>query len=318
MEQVQTAQASRLQNCGMTWLRIFCALQVYAIHYFAGHGLRDYIWIFSLAVPAFLLMSAYLYGLRRNPDTKYGFGFLKKRLFAITSVTYPLLLAVFLYWSLLDPSKIHQLSLSLIGEMTFLHEIIAPHLPGMGHLWFLQTLLVCYIVMAVTTHVPLFEKFFTSIKTVIFMFGLVIACGWIYRGIILPYVFFYLLVYYNAKKIQTWTSLGSWILIILICLHFILASLNYPSMFHQGIYLYYLQTSLFSLALIVLFQKYSFFLGGNNMVQYMGELTMAFYLIHHLYAYDWSLFSGLAITITSSIVLHWIGDKIKTVLFRYC
>jgi hypothetical protein len=80
-------------------------IQIFLIHYFAGHGLRDYIWIFIVAVPCFLLVSAFLYGLRRNDEIPLGKDFLFNRFKMLAIVYYPFIISVFLYYAIIDPTK---------------------------------------------------------------------------------------------------------------------------------------------------------------------------------------------------------------------
>lgn len=221
-------------NWGMCWLRIFCALQVYGIHYSAGHGLKAYMWIYSLAVPTFLLMSAYLYGLQHTDDKKYGWVFLKKRFYSISCMTYPLLFAIFLYFVFCYPNNTGQYALSLFGEVTYLQEIVSLHLPHMGHLWFLQSLFLCYIALTISTKFPIFQRLFTSPRLLIVLFLIVLGCGFVYRGSNVPYLFFYLYVFYNAKTIRN-CKFNGLVLLTLLILHFVIAYIGYVSMFHYGI-----------------------------------------------------------------------------------
>lgn len=302
---------------GMAWLRIILALQVYGVHYFAGHSLRHYTWLFSLSVPTFLLMSAYLYGLQRSDKNVNGWMFLKKRFLSIACLTYPLLFVVFLWCIFQCPENINQYFVSLLAEVTFLQTIISEHLPAMGHLWFLQSILICYFALAAATRMSIMRKAFCTPVFVCLIFILLIGCGFIYRGILFPYIFFYLLVYYNAGTIKKYLSKKIWINLALLVVHFYLASLNYSVAFHYGIYLFYIQQLLFSIVLVCVFEYLSEKLPHGPQIVYWSSLTMSFYLVHHIFAFEWPLWSGLLITTLLSILLNEIGMKLKDISILY-
>ena len=298
----------------MSWLRILCAIQVYGIHYFCGHGLRVHIWLFTLAVPTFLLMSAYLYGIRYNKETRLGTGFLWKRFVSISCMTYPLLAIVFVCSVIKQSENITQYAISLLAELTYLHDFIGPHLPEMGHLWYLQSLLLCYIALTICTRVRFIRRLFTTPWTIIMLFAVVLGFGLIYRGSILPYIYFYLLVFYNAKLIKKLYSnrkVTIVVSILLLLIHFAVVSTNYLNSFHYAIYLWFVQSLLFSILLIGIFQNISCILPKTRMVSYCASLTMAFYLVQQFFAFHWGFCLGFIMTIICSIGLDYLGRKIK-------
>lgn len=100
----------------ITILRVFSLLQIFFWHYFAGIGLRDYIWVFYIAVPVFLLVSAYLYGLKHNENTVLGVDFLITRFKSMALVYYPFVLSVFFYYAVSDTENIGSYAKSLGGN----------------------------------------------------------------------------------------------------------------------------------------------------------------------------------------------------------
>ena len=295
----------------VTILRVCCALQVYFIHYFAGHGLREYMWVFDLAVPSFLLVSAYLYGLRRTDETVLGFRFLKKRFISLASSLYPFLLVVFTIFAILYPDQIRQLIISLFANLLFACDLYKP-LPHCGHLWFIQTLAMCYLSMMLCSRIPVFRKIFTNPLLILLSGTVVILCGFVYRGGYLVSIFFYMLLYYNANKIRSVTLKWHFsIFLVLLGTSYLLSSLKYQDTFHYGIYLLYIQNYTFAIVNIMLFEKLFQQIGEHLWLDFLGNLSMEFYLVHHFFAFDYSIFLGLSITLIFAIVLYYIATQNK-------
>lgn len=181
-------------------LRIFCCLQVFFLHYFVRIQLLDYRWIFFGAVPCFLLISAYLCGL------KYSSGdmdksFLIKRYKSLSSYYYPFVLGTFVFFSILNPDQIFHYLPSAALNLCYITTLTEP-LPQCGHLWFMQTLVICYLGIYFLNN-NFFRKLFTKGACIAILFFICCCVGFIYRGAITWYLFFYLLLFFNAKRIQT-------------------------------------------------------------------------------------------------------------------
>lgn len=312
MKQNSISFTATTRSSSLSLLRIFCALQVYFIHYFAGHGMRSEAWIFNLAVPTFLLMSAYLYGLRRKEDGVLRVDFLKKRFISLSSILYPFVLIVFIVFTFLNPENMGQYAISLIVNLLYSCNIYEP-LPHCGHLWFMQSLAMCYLAMYLCSKNRLCEKMrMNTWGGVIVILIISLVCGYVYRGNYLPYIVSYVLVYYNAKAIRTFMQQRSFLFCIsLLIVHYIVSATHYNEIFHYGIYLYYFETCLFSLVGIALFEKLFSNMKYNKIIDYMAAITMEFYLCHHFFAYDYSILQGLAITVALAILLHFAAVRVK-------
>lgn len=181
-------------------LRIFCCLQVFLLHYFARIHLREYMWIFYGAVPCFLLISAYLCGL------KYCSGgmdksFLIKQYKSLSSYYYPFVLSTFVLFLMLNPDQILHYLPSAILHLCYITTLTEP-LPQCGHLWFMQTLVICYLGIYFLNN-NFFRKLFTQFTYIAILFFICCFIGFVYRGGITWYLFFYLLLFFNTKRIQT-------------------------------------------------------------------------------------------------------------------
>ena len=274
--------------------------------------MRSEAWIFNLAVPTFLLLSAYLYGLRRKDGEVLRVDFLKKRFISLSSTLYPFVLIVFIVFTFLNSENVGQYTISLIVNLLYSCNIYEP-LPHCGHLWFMQSLAMCYLAMYLCSKNRLCEKMrMNTWGGVIVILIISLVCGYVYRGNYLPYILSYVLVYYNAKAIRAFMQQRSfWFCISLLIMHYLISATHYNEIFHYGIYLYYFETCLFSLAGIALFEKLFDCLKPNKIIDYMAAITMEFYLCHHFFAYDYPLLQGLAITVVLAIILHFTAVKIK-------
>ncbi len=295
-------------------LRVFCLIQVFLILYFAGIGLRNYTWIFNVAVPAFLLVSAFLYGLKRTDETVFGWDFLLKRFKAIAVIYYPFIISVFVYYAITDSANLSKYFISLIGEMLFLTNYVDP-LPYCGHLWFMQVLVMCYVALFVASRSRFISRFFKSYSLSVLLFVFVVLAGFIYRGASLVYLFFYLLVYFNAQKIANYSTKYSILYLVLILLSgYFLMTYKYIELFKIGIYLNYILTCIMAIITIKIFTQTFSQTKNRYIVSWLSGISMEFYLIHHLYVYDNPLYISLFATISLSILLHFISKKTLLIL----
>jgi hypothetical protein len=300
----------------ITILRVFCLLQIFFLHYFAGIGLRNQMWIFSIAVPVFLLVSAYLYGLKHDEDTILGKGFLLKRFKALAVVYYPFVLSVFIYYALTDASNIGSYVKSLAGDLIFLTNFVKP-LPGCGHLWFMQTLMVCYISLVVCSRLKFLDKWFRSYIFSLLLLIIVIICGFIYRGGDLVYLFFYMWTYYNAKRISQLSSKSFvYYSVTLLVAGYFLLSLHYEEAFRMGIYLEYIQTCIMAIITIKLFMMVFENVQNISIITWLSAISMEFYLIHHLFVYNYPIYISLIVTLTLSVVLHFVSQRLQYLIFN--
>lgn len=291
-------------------LRVFCLIQVFLLHYFMRIGLRNEIWIFQVAVPAFLLVSSFLYGLKRNNRDEFQLDFLAKRFKTIASSYYPFIIVIFTYYAISDFLNIKIYTISLIGELLFLCNIVNP-LPHCGHLWFFQSLVSCYIVLFFTTKIKMVESWFTTKTKILTMLIIIFFMGFIYRGAIMIYLFFYLFTFYNAKKIAT-ANYNILVLLVLLILGYVLLFFKYEELFKIGIYLKYIQTCSMAIISILLFFKVFSRTKNIEFVTWLSSISMEFYLIHHIFVFDFPIYFSLSITFLFSIILHYFAQKINS------
>lgn len=298
----------------ITVLRVLCVVQVFFIHYFAGHGLRDYIWIYGVAVPSFLLVSAYLYGLRRTNETVLSVNFLKKRYISLSCAMYPFLIVTYLYFIITDAGNTIQYTTSLLAECCYIVDFVKP-LPTTGHLWFMQTLVMCYLAIYVASHTSIAQRYFTSPIKLLLIFFIVVICGFVYRGGYLVYIYFYLMVYYNAniiKNIMEKTNI--FIILIFLVLGYVLLSTKYIDLFHYGVYLQYIQLCIMAILNIIFFSKLCMNWYNSKIVNYIGCISMEIYLVHHFIVYDKPLYISVPVTFILSILLYHISIHTKKMM----
>lgn len=115
-------KSAQIQHQGkyfyVQFIKAFCALQVFFLHYFAGHGLREWMWIFNVAVPTFLLISAYLYGQRDNAS--FGWSFLKRRFHALSVIYYPFIFAVAVGLVIIGSQPLYIIFRGLLADFFYL------------------------------------------------------------------------------------------------------------------------------------------------------------------------------------------------------
>lgn len=287
------------------YLRILCIVQIYFTHYFAGHELRDYMWVFNLGVPSFLLMSAYLYGIRRTEATVLGWKFVLKRFVRLSVVVYPFIIVVFVYSLLESPESTKIYIFALIGDLLYQNAFF-PHLPNCGHLWFLNTLWASYISLVIVNRFKFVSVVFRSPKCLLVVLVGVVSLGLIYKGANVPYVLFYLIIYYNAHRIKSMKKLPYVVCIVIFLIHYILSYLHYWERTPNGHYLTLSQNLLATTFVLILFLKIgdSNLLPKNRILNFVSLLTFEFYLVHHLFVFDYSMIVGLLISIPLTLLLH--------------
>ncbi|MDO6739094.1 acyltransferase family protein [Wenyingzhuangia sp. 2_MG-2023] len=299
------------KNNAIVNLRVLSLLQVFLLHYFAGLGMRNFLWVFSIAVPTFLLMSAYLYGLREQNTVSLGWSFLKKRWWALSNTYYLFLTFVFLFYLVSDYVQIKTYIVSFLAGLAYITNF-GYYLPGCGHLWFMQVLMLCYIVLAFFGKNSIVKAWFSSsIKTSFLFLGLLIL-GFVYRGNILVYLFFYMWLYFNANKLKLLIeSMNTYLIVFLLIIGYCLLYTEYATNYNWGIYIKHFHTCIMALLTIGVFVKYKVLGFENKVIVYIGTLAMEIYLIHHLFVFSEPIYVSLPITIVLSIILHWLSNSLK-------
>ena len=305
----------------ITALRFLCCIQIFLIHYFVRIDLRDYMWVFVGAVPCFLYMSAFLYGVNKcKLDNNL---FFKRRWISISSTYYPFLLFAFLYIFFLfsETDKIVDLKnlfFGLVCSLLFLPDVKT--LPFCGHLWFIQTLVACYIVLWFCSKWKVMRRLFESLSLTMLFVIVLLLMSLVYRGRFPVYVFCYLWMFYNAEKIQNYVICNVK-KIKHILLHAAILAGGYLLFFlgesvniYNWVYYRYWISSIIGIETIVLFMMlFKFFqIHKLNFIVFFGaSISMEIYLVHHLFVFDYPLYYSLPLTIFLSVILKLIREKYK-------
>lgn len=190
-------------------------------------------------------------------------------------------------------------------------------MPGCGHLWFIQTLTMCYISLAVCSRIKFIGKLFRSNRISLLVLIVIFLCGFIYRGADLVYLFFYIWVYYNSKKInQQSTKAIFCFLVIILLFGYYLLFLHYEEAFIIGIYLRTIQICIMALLMIKLFLVVFENTKNNCLISGISVISMEFYLIHHLFVFDYPIYISLIITLALSVILHFVSKRFDFFIFN--
>jgi len=270
---------------------------------------RHNVWIFKDAVPAFIFMSAYLYGIRGFNDG--GIKFLKKRWVAISSTYYPYLIFVVITFYILGNPLSDLLISSGLG---FFYLPVVRPLPYSYHLWFIQSMALCYLFISIvgrnSKNAEIIRRWHITVLLIIIMF----LIGFIYRGQDVVYITLYILVYCHANHIYILSKKHAILLIVLLTIFYWCLSLNYESEFYYAVYLYKINECIVGLLVLMLFIHYFEKVYLPSILEYISYITMEIYLVHHLFVWDWPLYVSIPLTIISAIILHFIAGKLSVQL----
>ncbi len=297
----------------MEFLRAFCALEVFVLHYLSPrYGAESTSW-FCGAVPTFLLMSAYLYG-TREPQPVYGAKFFRKRWLSLSVTYYPFILCTFAAFLMLGKYPVVQLVRGLAVDVFYLGGIrLDWNLPACGHLWFMTTLLLCYLVLVAVGNRDGVRRWFRSAKGVVCTFVGVILIGFVYRGGQTVHLFAYTLLFFNADRLMLLVSTRRRMLaslaVALVC--YALVVMQMKDWFHYAIYLQYMVTCLIAVVTIAFAERFLARVSPLRCVTFLSDISMEIYLVHHLFVYDQPLYVSAPLTLVLSVTLHQVGKRLK-------
>lgn len=291
----------------ITALRFLCCIQIFLMHYFVRIDLRDYMWVFIGAVPCFLYMSAFLYGVNKSKlENKF---FFKRRWVSISSTYYPFLLFAFLYNVFLfyESDKIvdcKNLFTGLGCSFLFLPDVKT--LPSCGHLWFIQTLVACYIVLWFCSRLKLTKRLFESLSLTMLVIIVVLLMSLVCRYRFPVYVCCYLWMFYNAEKIQNYAinsvkkkkHILLHIAILVVCYLWVFAGES-MSIYNWDYYRYWISSIIGIEAIVLFIMLFKVFqiIKLNFIVVFGASISMEIYLVHHLFIFDYPLYYSLPLTI---------------------
>lgn len=297
------------------WLRFICCLLIFFLHYCKRLGHEELNWYFQLAVPCFLFVSAYLYGIRPKGTSNFDKRFLFNRWKALSYVYYPFLICVFIFELItIENYGISYTELAKRFLICLLFQTnYGYYLPDCGHLWFLQRLMECYIILFVldkTTSLRslLQKKILPNIILIVF----ILLSGLLYRGLGPVHYLFYVLIFIHSKKINKLAiKMKLHLFILMGGFGYIGLFLNYKDSFHYGIYLWYFNICLLGLLLLCFFIKYFSNVKVPSIVKYGAGISLEFYLIHALFIYRFPLAISFTLSVVAAILLNKLSQILK-------
>ncbi len=285
-------------------------LQVFLLHYFASHDLVEYVWVLRGAVPTFILISAYLYGIKNEKqDRIFGYSFLKERFIKLSVPYYIFLLCVYSFWCISDPKMIGSYTISLISELLYLTDFgsIVKPLPNCGHLYFLQLIMMCYLLLFFLNQTNMLKRgkgIWSNRWWIAVFFMALLISGLFFKRLYFIVAFFYLLVYYNADSIKKQAErINVYALVFLIVVSYIV---YYFIKCHEGAYpafLFQIWGYIVGLLVIMLFEKCFRALPESRVIVFLSSMLMEFYLVHHLFVFDYPLYISFAVSLLLSFIL---------------
>lgn len=295
-------------------LRALCAVEVFFLHYCASHiGPETVAW-FCGAVPAFLLMSAYLYGIR-EPQPVYGVRFFCRRWLTLGATYYPFLLCVFVVSLVSGQYPIGELLRGLVTDVFFLVGFNSSKtLPGCGHLWFMTILMLCYLALVVVGNSGRVRRVLRSGWGVGGAFVALLLIGFTYRGGGIPVrLFAYVVLFFNADRLHNLVSTRRRTLltvgVALVC--YALVVMQMAEWFRYAAYLQHMATCLIGVVTIALAERYLAHVRLGRCITFLSDISMEIYLVHHLFVYDQPLYVSVPLTLVLSVLLHFVGRQAK-------
>lgn len=133
------------RSYSVSLIRLISLLMIITCHIFQYLG-NELAWWFNVGVQIFLCISGYLYGQKATGDIK---GFYRRR---FTKILVP-------FFVVLVPALLLNLTSGKLGFVQalsafFMHSTIT----GGGHLWFVPTILICYVIT------PILESFYQGLS----------------------------------------------------------------------------------------------------------------------------------------------------------
>lgn len=291
------------------FLRFACSWSVFFLHWFAKMEWRNYIWIWSFAVPCFLYMSSFIYGNRYNEGSTKHFS-IRNRFKSLVKVYYPFITFVFLWYLLTDFSNCIQYTRTYIGYLLFATDVVKDF-PNCGHLWFMQTLIICYVVLFFLLQNPQLLKKLQNNTVQIVLFICLLLIGIVYKGPISVFLYFYILVFIYAPKIFEYGKRTKlWKQLIIIFSLFFMLSIHYENIFRYGIFLNYIHRSFLAISLIAITIRVFENKNLPSIITYLSDISMEVYLFHHLFVFSLPLYCSLTITLFLSVILHFTLGRI--------
>ena len=160
---------NRTKSPTISAIRMCAMLSIVACH-FCQYYENELAWWLNVGVQIFFILSGYLYG---NKDIPESIGWLKRQFLKILIPYYLFLFPTILLYIIESPESL-TIS-SLIGSLFTVRTI-----KGIGHLWFVSSILFCYIVtpylVALRDYV-LHKSYVKQVITLIILLGIIAIVG---------------------------------------------------------------------------------------------------------------------------------------------
>ena len=292
------------------WCRGVCCIMIFFLHYLKRLGLQDYNEYLQPAVPAFLFVSAYLYGEQKKTRC-FNISFLMKRWIALSRIFYPFIFIVMLYdilFSAYDPVDILK---RFLFEVFYLTNF-GYYLPECGHTWFLQRIMECYILIFLVSKFPKFvDTLKINVKLNIGVAAFVILLGLFYRGLGPIHYLFYMAIFIHSEKIRKMCEKNiAWALLLVCVIGYAGIFINYRDSFYYGINLLYFNRCFLGVTIIMACMKFCDKINPPKIIRWISNFSFEIYLAHHLFIYDLPLYVSAFATIALAMVLHVIGNNL--------
>jgi len=138
------------KNVGIMIIRVLAMFSIIICHIFQQDGNELAYW-FNVGVQIFLFTSGFLFGGKEITNVK---DWLLKRCRKILIPYYIYIVLAIIYYLCVKPEYV---DLQNIGVTFFLLQLFLSGIKGLGHLWFIPLILICYLVT------PILQKLYTKI-----------------------------------------------------------------------------------------------------------------------------------------------------------
>lgn len=293
-------------------IRFLAMLSIIACH-FCQYFDNEWAWWLNVGVQIFFILSGYLYG---NKEISEPIGWLKRQFLKILIPYYIFLIPTIFIYNIVSPESLNMVS--LVGSLFAVGTI-----KGIGHLWFVSSILFCYLVTPYLVSIRnyiLYKSLVKQFILLLFLLVIILVVGAFtksfYPGNISCYIVgFFIAVYikkYGLGLIQHMTIVS-----FILCLlsNSIYVYIRYiKKMDIHGIGYVTSYSHLFLALFIVLFLMILFKnIQNYSILNWSDKYSYEIYLVHQLF-----ILSPLTLlTLTNSVVINIFVTVVFIFLFGY-
>lgn len=284
---------------------------------------------FNVGVSIFFFMSGFLFGEKKISDSKE---WLKRRFIKIGIPYYLFLIFIFCI-------SLPKLKLSIVLMYLFnIQGILNKSILGLGHLWFLSYLMICYVI---TPYLYKNKDRICSIKVVSVLVIIQLIVGFFFgtTGGFVLYFLVYILGYFWKYIFNDWITISRrtiiWLVITFVCI--VLRIIGRFFLDDTSIYLgivvpysqAFLAISLFMLIYGVTYNSlFSKNVNSNRLFQFFHLLSYEIYLVHYMFcvgplrimsftgSYILNIGLFFVLTIIFAYFLYYISQKVVRFISR--